>query len=105
MFSFFKKQKWMLVKTITVDQISWAGEKGGKIFIHLYESDKGNRKMESACSFSEATQEKIDTFIKSKEFYQTKIHRWLAGRYDPEIPRYSEIGEEDTVNALRGKVE
>ena len=107
MFSFFKKQKWVLVQTITMDAIQWKKDPGGKVFIHLYESDKGNRKIESACTFNDAEldQEKIDSFIKSQEVYQVKIHRWLSGRYDPEIPRYSEINEEDTFNALRGKIE
>jgi len=105
MFSFFKKEKWAQVKTLTIDNIKWGTESGGKIFIHLFESDKGNRKMTSACSFHEAPQEKIDVYIKSGEFYQTKILRWLNGRRDPEISTYSEIGEEDTANALRGKVE
>jgi hypothetical protein len=105
MFSFFKKEKWALVKTTTFTRISWGEKKDGVIYIHFFESEKGNRKIESACSFVDATQEKIDDFIKGSGLYQTKIFRWLNGRYDPEIPRYSEIGEEDTVSALRGKVE
>jgi hypothetical protein len=104
MFSFFKKEKWGLVKTLTFNNITWGDENGGNIFIHLYESEKGNRKSEIVCSFSQAPQEKVDAFVKGKELYQTKVHRWLAGRYDPEIPRYSDISEEDTANALRGKV-
>jgi hypothetical protein len=110
MFSFFKKEKWAHVKTITGGGVVWAQghpheKKDGKIYVHLFESDKGNRKIESACSFPEVSQEKIDDYVKSTDTYQTKLVRWLSGRYDPEIPKYSEIGEEDTVSALRGKVE
>lgn len=107
MFSFFKRQKekWVQVKTIVYDKITWGEDAGGKIYIHLFESDKGNRRMETACSFSEVSQEKIDKFIKSSTIYQTKLYRWLNGRFDPEIPRYDQIGEEDTVHALKGKVE
>jgi len=110
MFSFFKKEKWVLVKTIVGGGLTWAAgtshaKKDGKVYLHLFESDKGNRKMEAACTFPEPTQEQIDAYVKTTETYQTKIHRWLNGRYDPEIPKYSEIGEEDTANALRGKVE
>lgn len=109
MVSFFKKEKWVHVKTITGAGITWAvghphEKKDGKVHIHLFESDKGNRKIESACSFLEVSQEKIDDYVKSTDTYQTKLVRWLAGRYDPEIPRYSEISEEDTANALRGKI-
>jgi hypothetical protein len=110
MFSFFKKEKWAHVKTITGNGVTWAvghphEKKDGKIYVHLFESNKGNRKIESACSFQEVSQEKIDDYVKSTDTYQTKLIRWLSGRYDPEIPRYSDISEEDTANALRGKVE
>lgn len=110
MFSFFKREKWVHLKTVTCTGITMGmgtseEKKDGKIYIHYYESDKGNRKIETACSFVDAKPEKIDEFIRSTETYQTKIKRWLDGRYDPEIPRYSEIGDDDTANALRGKVE
>jgi len=110
MFSFFKKEKWALVKTISGGGIIWAegfphAKTDGKIYIHLYESSKGNRKIESVCSFSEVPRNKIDEYVKSTETYNRQILRWLSGRYDPEIPRYTDISEEDTVNALRGKVE
>ncbi len=36
--------------------------------------------------------------------YELTIYRWLAGRNDPSIPRYSSIGEEDTVNYLKGSI-
>jgi hypothetical protein len=105
MFSFFKKEKWGLVQTITIDNINWGTTPGGHIFIHLYESDKGNRKSGIVCSFRDAPKEKVDAFVKGKELYQKKIHRWLSGRYDPQIPTYNQLAEEDTANALRGKVE
>lgn len=110
MFLFLKREKWTHLKTTTFDGIHYA--KGqltekldGKIYIHYYESNKGNRKIECACSFPEVEQAKIDHFVKSSGVYQQRILRWLSGRYDPDIPRISEIGEEDTANALRGKVD
>lgn len=110
MFSFFKKEKWSHLKTSTITGVHYAEghpheKKDGVVYIHFYESDKGNRKIEMACSFSEVSQEKINDFVKSSELYQQRITRWLNGRFDPEIPRYSQIGEEDTVNALKGKIE
>ena len=106
---FLRKEKWIHLKTSEYGNTVWAQglpheKKGGIVYIHFYESNKGNRKIEATCSFSEVTQEKIDEYVKSSKTYQTRFVRWLAGRYDPEIPNYSEIGEEDTANALRGKV-
>lgn len=105
MFSFFKKEKWALVKTLDFKGIMYGGQTGGVIYIHLFESDKGNRRIENACSFSEVPQLATDSFVSGSELYQKRLFRWKEGRYDPTIPRYSEIGEEDTANALRGKVE
>jgi hypothetical protein len=110
MFSFFKKEKWVHLKTTTLTGITYAvghphEKKDGKVFIHYYESNKGNRKIECACSFTEVEQDKVDQYVRGWPTYQERIVRWLNGRYDPEIPKYSEIGEEDTANALRGKVE
>lgn len=104
MFAFFKKEKWAHVKTITFDGVNY-DNKAGKVFAQLYESDKGNRRVETACTFSEVPQHKIDAYVKSTELYHTKIVRWENGRYDPDIPRYSQIGEEDTANALKGRVD
>lgn len=109
MFSFFKKEKWAHVYTKTGGGLTWCkgteNEKtGGKLYIHLFESDKGNRRIEAACTFTEVSQESVDIYLKTTSWYQEKIVRWLAGRYDPEFPRYADIPEEDTANALRGKV-
>lgn len=105
MFSFFRKEKWALVKSVTSNKITWGKEKDGIVSVHLFESDKGNRKIECICSFPDVPQDTIDNYVKSTEYYHKTLYRWLAGRYNPEIPRYSQIGEEDTANALRGKVE
>jgi hypothetical protein len=107
---FLRREKWVIVRTMTGTGVTFAAghpheKKDGKIYIHLYESNKGNRKIKSVCSFTEAPQDKIDEYVKSTETYNKQILRWLSGRYDPEIPRYSDISEEDTANALRGKVE
>ena len=106
---FLRREKWAHVKTSEYGGIHWAKghphEKiNGTVYIHFYESDKGNRKIESTCSFPEVSQKKIDEYVESSKTYQTRFVRWLAGRYDPEIPRYSDTAEEDTVNALRGKI-
>jgi hypothetical protein len=107
---FLRREKWVIVRTMTGTGITFAAgqpheKKDGKIYVHLYESNKGRRKIESVYSFSGVPQHKIDEYVKGTETYNKQLLRWLSGRYDPEIPRYSDIGEEDTANALRGKIE
>lgn len=109
MFSFFKREKWAHLKTSEYGGIVFAQgfpheKKDITVYIHFYESNKGNRKIESRCSAPEVPQNKIDEYVRSSKTYQTRFVRWLDGRYDPDIPKYSEISEEDTANALRGKV-
>ena len=101
--AYFKKEKWAYVKMFAIDDVTYERKKG-KIFIHLFESDKGNRRIKSSSSFPSLEQRTIDDFVTSQDIYQEKIMRWENGRYDPEIPRFSEIGEEDTVNALKGSI-
>jgi len=100
--AYFRKEKWAYVKMFTID-VTYEREKG-KIFIHLFESDKENRRIKSLSSFPTLEQKTIDDFVASLDIYQEKIMRWENGRYDPEIPRFSDIGEEDTVNALKGSI-
>lgn len=98
------KQDWRLVcsivhpDTVSYDKIS------GEVFYHLFESDIGNRAIQLRCSLKDAPQDKLDEHIKASKFYHTKIYRWLAGRGDPEILRYSEVDQEETAHALKGKI-
>lgn len=110
LFPFFKKEKWAHLMTKEMTGITFAAgaphEKSNiSVFVHFYESDKGNRRIESACSYAEVPKSKIDEYVKSTHYYQKTVLRWLNGRFDPEIPKYSEIGSDDTANALRGKVQ
>ncbi len=113
MFNFFKKKPveiWAHVKTIDQDvSLTNTFKSGkpdsGKIYIHLYESNLGNRKFDQASTFVDVTPEKVESFVKSSDIYHTKLVRWLAGRVDPDIPRYDQIPEEETANMLKGKVD
>ena len=87
----FKKEKWAVVKTLEIRDFAFGGIYA---FYYLYESDKGNRKCEIKSSYS----------AKSHEVYLRVVYPWLEGRYDPEIPRYGDMPEEDLANALRGKL-
>lgn len=106
MFSLFKRrppERWCLVKTISEDVA--LNSKKGKIYFHLHESDRGNRKVEIASTLELPSYLKLDECAKRFEVYQEKIYRWENGRVDPDIPRYNQIPEEETANMLRGKFE
>jgi len=98
----FWKDDWRLVKSLSID-IKF--EKiPGQIYFHLFESNKGKRRMDVQCTLSLPSYIKLEKEAMNSQLYQSTIYRWLNGRYDPEIPRYSDIPEEETVNALKGKI-
>ena len=72
--------------------------------IHLFESEKGKRKIETYRDGNYYDMNNDRDSLKSVDTYQLKIYRWLNGRRDPEIPQYSEISEEDTSNFLKGTI-
>jgi hypothetical protein len=109
----FRREQWRLVATVsdpdeyahyTVNRIGERKDRGRfSFFYHLFESDRGNRRVEIAHTLTTASRNYDATkTAKNSEFYHTKIYRWEQGRYDPDIPRYSEVPEEDTANALKG---
>lgn len=99
----FKKEQWAVVKTLSISASS--GKTQGKVYIHLHESNLNNRRMALSCTFSDVSAKTLENHVRSTEIYNEQVYRWLQGRYDPEIPRYSELPEEDTIAALKGKVE
>lgn len=98
----FTKQQWAVVKTF--DIASQRGKESGKVYIHLCESNKGNRDISVSSTFPSASESIVLEYVKATELYNERIYRWLQGRYDPEIPRFQDIPEEDTAAALRGKI-
>jgi hypothetical protein len=93
-------ENWRLVKTVTESNATY-DNKTLVVYLHLFESDRGNRRVEAA---STITVPDLDNQIKKLAIYQSIVFPWLHGRVNPEIPRYSEIPEEETVAMLRGKV-
>ena len=92
--------KWALVKTF-----KHVHPKGNYTYhIHCFESNKGKRRAEYKCGGEDYDIDREEGHLKTTDLYQEKIYRWLAGRRDPDIPKYSEIDEEDTANFLKGKV-
>jgi hypothetical protein len=116
MFNFkniFKKEHWGLVTTLKFDiTLTTSAHRGavvsksenGILYIHLYESDRGNRRYDLQASVDTKDTNMIDDYFKKSSLYQTKIYRWLQGRRDPSIPTYNQIPEEDTADALRGSI-
>jgi hypothetical protein len=75
----------------------------GVVYYHLFESRKGKHKCEIVSSNADWNA-KLQNSAKGFTTYQNTIYRWLNGRYDPVIPRYSEIPEDETAAALRGAI-
>lgn len=102
MFDWIKKQDWRLVKTLDVP-VKFDG-KDGQIYYHLFESNKGTRKVNIQCSFVLPSYMDLKKEAKTTTLYQTKIYRWEMGRVDPDIPRYNQVPQEETANVLKGKI-
>lgn len=100
----FTRDKEILVKTIIEPGVIFK-DNHGKVYFHLYESNKGKRRVVIDSSFTDIRhQGSFNESAKRFDTYQEKIVRWLAGRRDPEIPSYSEIGQEDVINQLKGHI-
>lgn len=80
-------------------------EQDGDIYIHLFESSRGNRRIQTRSSFQDVPQAKTDAFIKTTDTYNNKLYRWLAGRGDPDIQRYDEVDQEEMMHQLKGTIE
>jgi len=78
-------------------------EQEGQLYYHLFESNLGNRRVQARAS-AEVSQAATDKFAKSTDFYHQKIYRWLAGRNDPDIPRFTEIDAAETMHYLKGTI-
>lgn len=103
-----EKEQWRQVTTLTigatVSGYSLKAATDAKVYVHLFESNEGNRKMSYGVTTTGLDPKKLEDFVKSTDLYHERIYRWLNGRVDPEIPRYEQIPEEETVNMLKGKL-
>ena len=107
--SFFpEKEDWRLVHVIEngVNRSNrlLREKEEGILFYRLFESNKGNRKVEFGITFSDLNEDKdeLAKHAKSMDTYQRTVVRWLAGRNDPKIQRYSQVPEEEMMDKLRG---
>lgn len=96
---YFPKENWILVKIISIDMLIDSREE--TFYFRLFESNKGNRKVKFACTMS---LNYIEYVANQVPIYHEKICRWESGRLDPDIPRWDQIPEEDTVNVLKGNI-
>ena len=97
---FAKKEQWALVKTIKVSHTHATYV----YHIQLFESPSGARRAEFFCDGDEYDINRKGAWLKTQDVYQMQIYRWLQGRYDPDIPKFADIAEEDLVHALKGKI-
>jgi len=72
--------------------------------IHLFENANGKRKAEYRVDGNPYNINRPGGYLKRTDLYQMQIYRWLQGRYDPDIPSYSNVPEDDTAVALRGHI-
>lgn len=108
MWWFGEKENWRLVSTIEygnkISGVVRGKEVTGSMWYHLFESNKGQRQVKVKVDIVGADAEKIEAFGTNTKIYHTKIYRWLAGRGDPDILRYSEVDQEEVMHELRGYV-
>lgn len=81
-----------------VEEPRKVGDENVMFYLHFYESDRGNRKVVLTSSFY--SEEKAATFLGQMWAYNKKARPWLSGRYDPDIPRYSDVPAADMVVKL-----
>ena len=101
-FGWFKKKEWKLVATIKSPVGFSVRSVRGDYYFYLYESNTGHRRYEAKPTI-EVGMNSFNEYVKRSDMYLTKIHRWLEGRHDPDIISYSEVAEEETIHALKGK--
>jgi hypothetical protein len=108
---FGPKKCWRLVQTFKYDNGISRGREGdpnyksGDMYYYLFESDAGDRKIKVRCTIQDVDQPKLEEFAVSTDFYHEKLYRWLVGRGDPEIQRYDEVDQEETMHQLKGTIE
>ena len=63
MFNWFKKTKWAHVKVLTLS--ARHNHVDGTVYVHLYESDNGNRKIELVSTFGEGLKPQLSRYVRS----------------------------------------
>lgn len=101
------KEHWLLVRTYTVEATkTTTNHRGdvvgkpldGKVFFYMFESDKGNRKVEFGSTFSDfdPSGEKYKVLSEWADY----IYPWLSGRHLKNTPSYSEAQSFDVATKL-----
>lgn len=98
----FKRKKWVHVCAFKTT-VSYYGY-DAPVYIHLYESADGSRKAEFKSGYTSLSDTAAGCMGEYSAIYQEKVVRWLGGRADINIPRYSECAADDVANALKGKI-
>ncbi len=96
------KNKWHYVKTFELSILY--NSKPCTLYYHLYETKAGDRKITFAVNVCLPKGIGLNRYAISRDLYQSKLVRWLNGRYDPDIPGCDQLEEDDLANKLRGKI-
>lgn len=99
--NFFASRKPVLVKVLTANVLGDM-HKEGTLYYYLYENRYGKRSYEYKCTLDVRSQALYEYSMRNKQYTET-IYPWLKGRNNPEIPKFSDIPENDTMNYLSGK--
>lgn len=101
-FNFISKEDERLVKTFSRPISAYIdySTQHGKVWIHLFESKSGHRRIESK---SDLNMRNIKSVVERSDIYNERIYRWLKGATDSEISSYANAPQDDTVSVLRGK--
>ena len=97
-FDRFLPDTWAYVHNIPVKFSS------GNIYVHFYESKRGKRKITLTTDSIWNAQKDLQDALHRTPIYHSRIVRWLNGRHDPEISRFDEVGKDDVVNMLKGRI-
>lgn len=105
--NFFKREQWRLVATISDPVLVPVrdSKRSGVFIYHLFESSKRSRKVKIVFTDYEIEQDKVEKFARASAFYNAEIYPWLVGRNFPNISKYDDIPEEETVLFLKGAIE
>jgi hypothetical protein len=124
-------EDWRLVHTAEIGWVRNATQEKGKVYLHMFESDKGNRyiTMLSPDVVSTVAKTRITAknyvdvlehlsqiktirnrdsvsicqFVLTHEDWNEKVYPWLCGRMNPKIPTYGEVPKKEFIQQLANK--
>lgn len=95
------KEDWRLVKTITMKCRVGEEHPNEKVYYHLFESDRGNRRVEIKGTANAVASSNWEIFKESNDTYQETIYPWVNGRMNTDIPTYGDVPKQEMLDYLK----